>query len=33
LWAAVKGKQAAPLLGALAVGAFVASRLLGRKGS
>ncbi len=33
LWAAVKGKQAAPLLGALAVGGFVMSRLLGRRGS
>jgi len=33
LWAAVKGKQAAPLLGAVTVGAFVLSRLVGRRGS
>jgi len=33
LWAAVKGKQAAPLLGAVAVGGFVLSRLVGRRAS
>ena len=32
LWAAVKCKQAAPLLGAVVVGGFVLSRLAGRKG-
>jgi len=33
LWAAVKGKQAAPLLGAALVGGFALSKLVGRMGA